>query len=66
MTYQEMLEAQKEAERTIRNGDRAVRSLAELTAGRLRLAKVDPGVCEKLKRELKDFNMQTLQWKDRK
>ncbi len=66
MTYQEMLEAQRDAEQTIRNGDNAVRALAELMAGRLRLAEVDVIVCEKLKRELKDFNMQTLQWKDKK
>ncbi len=64
MTYQEMLEAQRDAEQTIRNGDRAVRALAKLTVGRLRLADVDRNVCEKLKRELKDFNMQTLQWKE--
>lgn len=63
MTYQEMLEAQNDAQRTIRNGDRAIKVLAELMVGRLRLAEVDRGVCEKLKRELKDFNMQTLQWK---
>ncbi len=30
MTYQEMLEAQRDAEQTIRNGDNAVRALAEV------------------------------------
>lgn len=52
-----------EANRTLRNADTTANSMAALLVGRLR--HVDGPYLEELKRELKDFNIQTHQWKDK-
>ena len=55
----EELKKTQELERTI---NAQVRSMAPLLIGRLRNARVDH--LEKLKRELRDFNIHTGKWKD--
>lgn len=65
MTFKEILDAKNEARRTIRDGDRAARELADYLVGRLRVARVDGDVCAILKRELRDFNIHTGCWKEK-
>lgn len=57
-----MKEALREARTTMNAADEAARTLAELLAGRLR--KVNSTYyLKQLKRELRDFNIHTGQWK---
>ena len=65
MTFDEMTEAVEEAERTIRMADIATRKVAKLIIGRLRSIKTPSWVLAELKRELRDYNIHTGQWKDR-
>lgn len=62
MLYQEMNAAIQDAEKTLRFADMAASSIAEMLVGRLR--KVDTPYLDELKRELKNYNMQTGQWRD--
>lgn len=60
--FDEMRRAVESAEMQLRAADRASTDMARLLRGRLR--KVDsPHVLAELKRELKDFNIQTKEWK---
>ncbi len=63
MNYDEMCQAVAAGKRTISLGDIAVRSLAKLLVGRLKIAKVPGDVLAELKRELRDFNINTNSWK---
>jgi hypothetical protein len=56
--------ARSKAMQDIETADNAVKMVASLCAGRLRIAGVSGYVLEKLKRELKDYNMHTGCWKD--
>ena len=57
-TWGEMNEAVKEAKTTIRTADLFIGQMADMMVGRLQRAGVD-------RRELRDFNMHTMNWKDR-
>lgn len=59
----DMKRALQEAAETIVSADIVVMDIAWLLKGRLR--HVDGECLEALKRELKDFNMQTYTWKDK-
>ena len=50
------------AKQTIRNADEIADSIASILPGRLR--HVSCGTLEKIKKELRDFNAHTGQWKD--
>jgi hypothetical protein len=64
MTFDEMTKAIEEAERTLRIADSQVYKMASLLVGRLH--KVDTmWVLSSLKRELRDYNMQSGTWKER-
>jgi len=66
MNYQEIRMAREQAIRDIETADLAVRQAAQLIARRLRSSGVQGWILEELKRELKDFNIKTYQWIDRK
>jgi len=51
-----------DARRTIRAADLAADDMARLLDGRLR--HVSPYTLKRMKRQLKNFNIQTGQWKD--
>ncbi len=61
MKFDEMEQAVRDAERTMKLANICANQLARLLVGRLR--KVDEEDLEKLKRELRDFNMHTHRWK---
>ena len=63
MTYQEVMEARRQALHQLELADTAVKQAAALIAGRLRSSRVAPWVLRELKRELKEFNMTTNEWK---
>ena len=65
MNWQEFDEAAKEARRTLRQADQVARNLACFLRGRLRLAEVDTFTLETMKRELRDFNLTTQEWKEK-
>lgn len=65
MIFQEFCAAVESARSDVRKGDQVIREFAELAAGRLRLADVPSYVLADLKRELNDFNMKTMKWKER-
>ena len=60
MTYQEMNEAIREAELTVRRAETYLNQMARFLCGRLR--KVNPDNLRNLKKELKKFNSQTGEW----
>jgi hypothetical protein len=60
MTFEEMVEAVRDARRTIHAADSQANDVAYLLEGRLRHC--DGYVLAKLKRELKDFNPHTKEW----
>jgi hypothetical protein len=63
MNWEQMKEAVKDAEQTIRSCDRMVDSLAEMLIGRLR--KVwDTDTLKQLKHELRDFDSRSGLWRD--
>ena len=62
MRFNEMTDTIDEAEITLRGVDRMTNRLAGMVSNRLRL--VSPGTLERMKRQLKNFNIQTGQWKD--
>ena len=63
MDWSDFTSAVKAAKADVERGDSAIRELAELMCGRLRVAGISEDVLAGLKRELKDFNMQTWKWK---
>ncbi len=62
MNYYDIEQARIEAQTTINRADQASREAARLITGRLMIAKVDCNTLEKLKRELKNYNMHTRTW----
>lgn len=60
----EILAAVEEAEITIRRANNCVSDMAKLCAGRLRESTTPPWALEKLKRELANYNIKTMSWKD--
>ena len=66
MRFHEMFEAMNEAERTLKLADEQSEKMARLLSGRLRMASrsyFGARAVADLKRELRDFNMQTCRWK---
>lgn len=63
MTFFEMKSAVDEAQRTMHVADRVAEACADILVGRLR--KCGGNTLRKLKRELRDFNMTTWEWKER-
>jgi hypothetical protein len=59
--WDEMRAAFMEAEETVRSADAIINAMARMLCGRL--GKVSPGYLKSIKRELKDFNIQTGRWK---
>ncbi len=64
MDWNEFLQVEADAKNTISLATIMVENLARLCRGRLR--HVDGYTLSSLKRELRDFNMQTREWKDKK
>jgi len=64
MDFIEATEAIEDAKRTVVNARLVQREAAKLVAGDLRSLGLSGNVLCKLKRELKDFNMQTWRWKE--
>lgn len=64
MQIEDVYKAKEDARRTINRSDEVARGVARLLAGRLRVADIPKTVCATLKRELRDFNMHTFQWKE--
>lgn len=62
-TFDDMDNAVRDAEQTLRVADLLVNRIAKMMVGRLR--KVDRyGVLSALKRELQDYNARTQTWRD--
>ncbi len=59
-----MNHAVNEAKETLKNADEQVGVMANLCAGRLRRAGVKCNTLEILKRELRDYNIHTGEWKN--
>lgn len=66
MNLSEMQSAIREAEETLQNADKIRRQVANLIRGHLRSADIRGFVLSELKAELRDFNMHTGKWKERK
>lgn len=62
-TFDEMDAAVQDAERTLRVADELATRIARFLVGRLRKVN-SQWILADLKRELKDFNMQTQKWKN--
>ena len=68
MNYQEMRQAIQSAKTTLNVADAAAEDLARMLVGRLRAAsKYHTGAIAvaKLKRELRDFNLHTMTWREK-
>ena len=65
MTFDEMQTAIVEARYAIRTSDQLIGTMASLIAGRLRKSIVTHSVLVSLKKELRDFNMTTGEWKNK-
>lgn len=63
MTIHDMMTAVREAREAQRNADRMADEMAGMIVGRLRVAEVTGSTLAALKRELRDFNLQTWRWK---
>ncbi len=59
--FQQMTEAVRDANNTLRAADQVAYDMGRMVVGRLRHCSVY--TCEQLKRELKDFNIHTGNWK---
>jgi hypothetical protein len=66
MTLADMQNAVAEARATMRRADEAVRAMAEMCAGKLRSGHVDLTTLTALKVELRDFNIHTGCWRERR
>ena len=64
ISWDEMNAALKDAEITIRQAEVRINDMARIVAGRLRLAGVSSYYLYKLKKELKNYNIHTGQWKE--
>lgn len=63
LSLTDVYNARDEAERTIKRANEVTRTACRLAAGRLRISGVPDYVLKQLKRELKDYNIQTGCWK---
>jgi len=63
ITYGNISAARRRAEQEIEMADCAIRQAADLIRGRLKVAGVQCWVLEDLKKELKNYNMHTGEWK---
>jgi len=63
MDYQDIRLAREHAQREIEASDVAVKQAAQLIVRRLRASNVQCWILEELKRELRDYNMKTYEWK---
>lgn len=63
MKFAEMIDAVTEAERTLSAARLATDRMAGLVAGNLRSGEVHPYILDRLKRELREYNIQTGKWK---
>ena len=63
MNYNDIVRARQQAEREIELADTAVQQAARLITGRLKTAGVTSWILYDLKRELKNYNMQTGNWR---
>jgi hypothetical protein len=61
--WEQMREAYLSAKETIRAADSAVDDMARMCVGRLQKSVRSNVTLEALKKELRDFNIQTGQWK---
>ena len=64
--FDQMREAVTEAQTTFRACDAYTGSMAKMISGRLKKARVPDHILCDLKKELKNFNMHTGCWKDKK
>jgi hypothetical protein len=64
LTFSEMMESIRNAEREIENVDRTISKMATLIAGKLKSSNVWHHDLCVLKRELAKYNMHTRTWKD--
>lgn len=64
MNYNDIEKARIEAQHQINLADRSVRDAVSMSAGRLRISGVSGYVLKELKKELKNFNAATCEWKD--
>ena len=62
MNFTDICNATDDAKNTMAMADRLAGRIANLLVGRLK--KVSPTYCAQLKRELRDFNIATYEWKD--
>ena len=65
MNISEALSAVTDARSTIDAADQVIRDTAEMMRWRLELAKVNRWALADMKRELRDFNLTTLEWRKR-
>ncbi len=63
MTFDEAKRAIDEACRTLRAANSQANEMASILSGRLKSSGVSAYTLDKLKRELRDFNLHTGQWK---
>ena len=64
MNWLEMNAAVEDAKETLRLADLFTRQIGTMLKGRLRSGAVDPGVLASFKRELRDFDIRSYEWKD--
>ncbi len=65
MNWTEFQTAYDDAKRTMRLADSQTAGMAAMIAGRLRRADVSGSTLEKLKKELRDYNIHTRLWKQK-
>lgn len=63
ISFNQMAEAVEQAHSTIRRADMVAGQMARILKGRLRTASIPHHVLCDLKKELKDYNMHTGEWK---
>ncbi|SDS24394.1 hypothetical protein SAMN05216198_1522 [Halopseudomonas litoralis] len=63
ISFDQMVGAVEQAHTTIRRADRVAGQMARLLRGRLRSADIPNYILRDLKKELRDFNMHTGEWK---
>lgn len=63
ITFDQMVQSVEQAHTTIRRADMVAGQMARILKGRLRTANIPRHVLCDLKKELKDYNMHTGEWK---
>lgn len=66
MNFSDAYKAAEEARETLHAADVLTRQIADLAAGRLRKSGVAGSTLTALKRELRDWNIHTYEWKPEK